>query len=46
MPPGTPPAPRPGNDRRRADEMAQVAETLREIGIDPEMAEATESTLR
>ena len=32
--------------KRRADEMAQVAETLREIGIDPTMAEATERTLR
>jgi 3-hydroxyisobutyrate dehydrogenase-like beta-hydroxyacid dehydrogenase len=32
--------------KRRADEMAQVAETLREIGIDPAMAEATERTLR
>lgn len=31
---------------RRADEMAQVAETLREIDIDPQMAEATERTLR
>jgi 3-hydroxyisobutyrate dehydrogenase-like beta-hydroxyacid dehydrogenase len=27
---------------RRADEMGQVAETLREVGIDPMMAEATE----
>jgi len=32
--------------KRRADEMAQVAETLREIDIDPAMAEATERTLR
>ena len=32
--------------KRRADEMAQVAETLREIGIDPAMAEATERCLR
>jgi 3-hydroxyisobutyrate dehydrogenase len=32
--------------RRRADEMAQVAETLREIDIDPLMAEATERSLR
>jgi 3-hydroxyisobutyrate dehydrogenase-like beta-hydroxyacid dehydrogenase len=32
--------------KRRADEMAQVAETLREIDIDPKMAEATEHTLR
>lgn len=32
--------------KRRADEMAQVAETLREIDIDPQMAEATERTLR
>lgn len=31
---------------RRADEMAQVAETLREIDIDPTMAEATERCLR
>jgi 3-hydroxyisobutyrate dehydrogenase-like beta-hydroxyacid dehydrogenase len=32
--------------KRRADEMSQVAETLREIGIDPLMAEATERSLR
>lgn len=32
--------------KRRADEMGQVAETLREIGIDPLMAEATERSLR
>jgi len=32
--------------KRRADEMAQVAETLREIDIGPMMAEATERTLR
>jgi 3-hydroxyisobutyrate dehydrogenase-like beta-hydroxyacid dehydrogenase len=32
--------------KRRADEMAQVAETLREIDIDPAMAEATERCLR
>ena len=32
--------------KRRADEMAQVAETLREIDIDPTMAEATERCLR
>ncbi len=32
--------------KRRADEMAQVAETLREIHIDPTMAEATERCLR
>ncbi|MEM9683991.1 MAG: DUF1932 domain-containing protein [Pseudomonadota bacterium] len=31
---------------RRADEMAQVAATLREIDMDPQMAEATERTLR
>lgn len=32
--------------KRRADEMAQVAETLREIDINPLMAEATERSLR
>lgn len=32
--------------KRRADEMAQVAETLREINIEPTMAEATERCLR
>ncbi len=31
---------------RRADEMAQVAETLREIDIEPTMAAATERCLR
>jgi len=31
---------------RRADEMGQVAETLREVGIEPMMAEATERRLR
>ncbi len=31
---------------RRADEMGQVAETLREIGLEPLMAEATEGRLR
>jgi 3-hydroxyisobutyrate dehydrogenase-like beta-hydroxyacid dehydrogenase len=31
---------------RRADEMGQVAETLREIGLEPLMAEATEKRLR
>ncbi|MDB3954239.1 DUF1932 domain-containing protein, partial [Alphaproteobacteria bacterium] len=32
--------------KRRSDEMDNVAETLREIGQEPRMAEATAETLR